>query len=236
MKKLSLILLFMALFLCMRNNQKDISLAANSEDNNGITENTDIENIDLNEYDINMPKVMYVNSKEGLRKRSEPSVNSNIIGILLYGERTIILERSQSMATIDGINDYWYRTYGYWGDRFYQWGWIFGGYLSENLPSDVPVILGLWETEENIRHIFLFLPNYVYREGFKGSEWFRSGKWELNDDTLILITEYSRYEKLDNPEIEEVHISINDRDNIILAFSDENLEKLIRSNDRYVQY
>ena len=182
------------------------------------------------------PKIAYVNVADGLRKRAEPSIHSSIEGRLLYGERIIILERSQSTATIDGITDYWYRTYGHWKDRSYQWTWVFGGYLSENLPLDVPVILGLWEAEENIRHIFLFLPNNVYREGVKGSEWFRSGKWELNGNTLILVTEYGRYEKLDNPEIEKVHISINDRNNIILAFPDKNQEKLTRSNDHNVQY
>jgi len=41
-KKLSFVLIFMALFSCTKNNQKNISLETNSDDNNVVLENMDI--------------------------------------------------------------------------------------------------------------------------------------------------------------------------------------------------
>ena len=184
----------------------------------------------------NFPQIMYVVAREGLRKRAGPSINENIEGILLYGERIVVFDRSSSVETINGITAYWYRTFGQWTNTGYRWTWVFGGFLSENLPLDVPVHFGLWEEFENNRHIYLFLPNGIYRQGIKNSEWFRSGRWELNEDEFIIITEYFRNERLEIPEMENVKINIIDRNNIILTFPDGNQDNLVRSYDTGVQY
>jgi hypothetical protein len=78
------------------------------------------------------PSVLYVNSTNGLRGRAEPSTNSRVIETLLYGERVVILDRSSAPVTIDGITDYWY---------FNGRMWFFGGYLSENFPSDIKRVI-----------------------------------------------------------------------------------------------
>jgi len=93
------------------------------------------------------PKVMYVNSKEGLIQRKSPSLNGERIGVFLHGERIIVYEKGDNI-TIDGISNFWYRAHVYNG-----WGWVFGGYLSEELPIDVESILGTWNTDQGIGYI-----------------------------------------------------------------------------------
>ena len=170
------------------------------------------------------PKIMYVNATAGLRIRNEPSTNSKVIGSLLYGARVVVTEKSLKPVVIGGITAYWYKTHN-------NDGWVFGGYLSETLPDDVPVFLSLWEEDGANNHIYYFDPNNIYREGIKESEWFANGKWKFNGDTLTLITEYGAYEKYDKPEIKEIIISIINKNTIILKYPDGNQVRLIRSND-----
>jgi hypothetical protein len=59
---------------------------------------------------ISPDETMWVNSKEGLRQRIEPSRNSPAIDLLLYGEMIWVDAKSDFVETIDGITDYWYRT------------------------------------------------------------------------------------------------------------------------------
>jgi hypothetical protein len=85
-----------------------------------------------------LPKIMYVTSKEGLRMRSTPSINGKIVGTLQYGKRVIVKSKNgigtgDVISTIDGIYDYWY--------QLEKGNWVFGGYLSEVLPPDVPMCL-----------------------------------------------------------------------------------------------
>jgi hypothetical protein len=126
------------------------------------------------------PKVMYVNSTNGLRGRAEPSTDSNIVETLLHGQRIEVTEKSSTPATIDGITDYWYKTW-YGGGM-----WFFGGYLSGSLPSDLPVIIGTWEDADRRSYVHDFSPNkdyYMYR---KESSLSSSGSWELTGNTLTI--------------------------------------------------
>jgi len=145
--------------------------------------------------------IMYVNSRSGLRVRSEPSINSSIIGVLQYGEFIIISSlsqtRSQNQVTIDGIKDYWYRI-DFRIDNNWQTGWIFGGYLSDRVPNDLPFFIGRWNTidkEEN----FIWPPEFYYFDvknnfyaGIEGSGAGIGGTWRLNDNVvLITLTGYN---------------------------------------------
>ena len=172
-----------------------------------------------------LPKVMYVNSENGLRGRAEPSTSSSVVETLLYGQRIATHEKGSIPVTIDGITDYWYKI-------SHQEGWLFGAYLSTNLPSNVPIILGLWEQG---RDIFNFSPNHGYKVGRKESNWFDIGKWELNGNTLILTQTSDGWEDIDNAESVVIDISIINENDISLMYGG-NQYNLIRSDYPYTFY
>jgi hypothetical protein len=172
-----------------------------------------------------LPKVMYVNSVDGLRGRVEPSTNSDIVKTLPYGQRIVVAEKSSTPVTIDGITDYWCKI-------AHQEGWLFGGYLSTNLPSNVPFIIGLWEQGRNI---FNFTPSYDYRVGQKESSWFDIGKWELNGNTLTLTQTSDGWEDISNAESVETVVSIINENNINFMYGG-NQYNLIRSDYPYTFY
>jgi hypothetical protein len=171
-----------------------------------------------------LPKIMYVTSKEGLRMRSVPSVNGEIVGTLRYGERVIVKKRNTSswplsgigsddiISTIDGIYDYWYQLKNNY--------WVFGGYLSEVLPTDAPIVLGIWE---NIpcTELYIFSPDNSFQGGFafKGGAWY--GKWRLNENDLIIVmdTVSADSEPIRNIDRTDViKIQVIDRNHIILNY------------------
>jgi hypothetical protein len=181
------------------------------------------------------PKIMYVNSKEGLRLRLEPSINSNIIGIVLHGERIRIYEKSSTLITIDGITDYWYRTDGkYYEGKWYSSAWVFGGYLTEKLPEDVSAILGYWDVVGKNRNYYNFRPDYTFTEGYKETDRGFYGTWSINGNILtIIITrpimdsdEIVEYK----PETIKINLIINNRDDIILNYPNGEIIKLVRNN------
>ena len=119
------------------------------------------------------PRVMYVNSIEGLNLRNEPSLNGNKIGALLHGERILVYEWSNSV-TINGISNFWYRTKRSGTNLF---GWVFGGYLSEDFPIDADVILGMWNTDQGKRMYWYFGPDYKFNSGVKETDRGIYGDW-----------------------------------------------------------
>jgi hypothetical protein len=227
MYRLIIIFIFVFFTSCNKNNQNSIP-----------QENVSTENIDLltNETNIeNVPKIMYVISKEGLNKRSEPSINGNITGVLLYGERVVTHEKSETVDTINGITSYWYRV------RYHanKNEWIFGGYISENLPSDLPIIIGKWDNINSeiefgyFIESFTFHPNYDYNHALRKEtsnvEW---GNWELNGD---IITVNNLKHGLDffgaKKETENIQLEIIDSENIMLKFANNKTVELRRSDD-----
>ena len=186
--------------------------------------------IGLNAYSqiSNFPKIMYVNASAGLRLRAEPSSKGNVRGTVAHGERIVVYERTSKPDTINGITDYWYKL-------SYD-GWVFGAYISDTLPSDLPAFLGLWENTDNSRHIYHFNSKNEYKEGEKYSEWFSIGKWEYRGTTLTLITERGAYEKLAKPKIDAVQISIINRNTIVLKYQDGKQVRLVRSKDLDITY
>jgi hypothetical protein len=239
MRKMLIAGIFILLFACTNNKQKNILQETNSENNDIVLNETSLENktifkntetVEENVGSSNLPKIMYVNSKEGLRMRSEASVNGNVTGSLLYGERIIVEEKTDTTEIIDNITDFWYRIRGN------NISWVFGGYLSENFPSEALNIIGLWEEEENKDIIYYFGSNSIYKKGIKDSEWFRSGKWELNNNVLTLVIDKGAYEKLDNIEIEKANLLVNNVNSIFLNYTDGKQYRLIRSDDVWVYY
>jgi hypothetical protein len=191
-----------------------------------------------------LPKIMYVTSKEGLRIRSVPSTNGEIVGVLQYGERVIVRRRNTSnwplngigqddiISTIDGIYDYWYQM-----ENNY---WVFGGYLSEVLPPDVPIILGIWENAP-CTELYIFFSDNSFQGGFafKGGAWY--GNWSLTGNELVIVIDTiaadSEPLRITN-KVEVIKVHIIDRNHIILNYQpnknypDGKTVKLIRSDRR----
>jgi hypothetical protein len=92
-----------------------------------------VEAIELSEETVpidseNELKILYVNSREGLRVRDEPSLSGNRQYLLAYKEPVIVIEKSNVTVDIDGITDHWYLI-----SNDNTKGWVFGGYLSDSL-------------------------------------------------------------------------------------------------------
>jgi hypothetical protein len=180
--------------------------------------------VSLSAQITNIKKIMYVNSREGLRVRSEPSIDGDKIKTLLYGERIIIHAKTDNNVTIDEITDCWYSI------DYRNETWVFGGYLSEEFPSDAPVVLGLWDDINNERQYYLFEANHDYAEGYKETDMGVWGRWNLdrNKITIHLTGAGNAYE-LD--ETIEVQLIIIDKNNINLKFPNNELIKLKRSQE-----
>lgn len=80
----------------------------------------------------------YVDSKEGLNVRSEPSLSAKKIATLLDSDYVIPVEIGEK-ATIDGTEDYWIKILLYPEHRKDrkkdEYGWVFGAYLDDAFPS-----------------------------------------------------------------------------------------------------
>jgi len=172
------------------------------------------------------PKLMFVNAKAGLRERTEPSIRGNINRTLLYGETVQVFFRQNTAVTIDGITDYWYSTL--WSNN--SDSWIFGGYLSEELPSDLPVIIGRWDDKNNEIQYYDFSVNHRYAEGYKETGMGIWGTWRLDGNTLTIMQDSAMGDIIiDPPEEWILQLNIIDRNNINLLMSDNRVIMLSRN-------
>jgi hypothetical protein len=172
------------------------------------------------------PKLMYVTAKSGLRERSEPSINGKINRTLLYGEAIQVFYRQSGYETIDGITDYWYSA-RYSNDSN---AWVFGGYLSDELPKDLPVIMGKWDDVNNERQYYSFRPDYTYAEGYKETDMGVWGTWSLDGNTLSLILDSAMNDIIiDPPDMLYVQITIIDKNNVQLRFPSNKNVRLTRN-------
>jgi hypothetical protein len=179
----------------------------------------------LNLFSQDLPRVMYVNSKEGLNQRSAPLITAEKVGTLLYGERIIVYERSNNI-TIEGITNYWYRTSKSSGG----WCWVFGGYLSDEMPIDVEPVLGRWNTDRGDNLYWYFTPQHKVSSGRKETDIGIYGNWKLSGNILtidLIPTEFMTYD-VDTIIIE---ISIVDKDTIIFLHNNGIIEKITRNNN-----
>ena len=188
-------------------------------------------NVNNEEETNDLPMIMYINSKEGLNLRNEPSLQSEKIKLLTYGLR-VVVNKKHNINTIDGITNNWYNISGHFGS-----GYVFGGFLSEKLPVDVPPILGRWNSDAGDYWSWWFAPPDIVSAGFKGTDRGWYGKWELTND-ILTITESNEFEH--NEYGEELwtkttiyKIEIIDVDNMILQYENGKQEKLTRSNELF---
>jgi len=185
----------------------------------------------INIFSQDFPKVMYVNVIDGLNQRSFPQLSSEKIGTsLLYGERIVVYERSD-YVTIDGIADYWYKTdRRIEGSKIGGFSWVFGGYLSDEMPLNVEYVLGYWDTDMDSRNFWLFTPYNTFSSARKGgTDIGFFGNWILSGNILtlnVIPVETMSYtaEKI------IIEITVIDKDNILFTYEDNTIERLSRSN------
>jgi len=173
------------------------------------------------------PLLMFVTARAGLRVRRavSPSVNSEIVRTLSYRSFIQVFGRQDNPVTIDGITDYWYRLSAFPFNNTFEW--IFGGFLSRELPEDLPVVIGKWLIRENPRMYMTFYPNYRFRHGWREASEGITGTWSINGNTitLVLVTFPNPIGDWGTGEAVIVtvyaQLDITDRDNIRLSFSQE---------------
>jgi hypothetical protein len=159
---------------------------------------------------------------------------------LVYGEFVQVFSRQDKPVTINGITDYWYSEI-YYLDRSDRW--VFGGYLSEELPNDLPFFVGMWDSTEEIEkkgtsRLFVSFhpyPDNSFSLGIKETGNARSGKWIIKETNRNIITFEITY-KWDDFETGETKIwtgynkiTIIDKDNILYEDPYEGLIRLRRN-------
>ncbi len=90
-----------------------------------------LETGNLSELPVTVNNTKYVNSREGLRVRTEPSLWGDKISLFPHRTKVSIIEVRPEIVIIDNISGNWELVEA--GDIK---GWVFGGYLSEN-PNDL---------------------------------------------------------------------------------------------------
>ena len=174
-----------------------------------------------------IPRVLYVTAKEGLVAREEPSTSSKRLGAVPYGYRLTPFERSEKV-TVNDITDYWYRA----NFNGFDYGWLFGGYLSKDYPKDAPVLSGRWDVENDDRQYYSFVADHTYWEGYKETDMGVHGRWSLDGNTITIVLTGAGNEAFEEEDYDTcfVQLAVTNRDAITLTFPNGKVRKLRRNN------
>ena len=121
----------------------------------------------------------YVDSKEGLNVRSEPSLSAKKIATLLDSDYVIPVEIGEK-ATNDGTEDYWVKILLYPEHRKDkkkdEYGWVFGAYLDDAFPSFYADELKKQIKQRGFNHFPDFCDDFetnymIYDEDDERSKW-----------------------------------------------------------------
>jgi hypothetical protein len=174
--------------------------------------------------EYNLPISLFVSADAGLRVRESPSVNSRVIKVIQYGEFIDCMERTDTKDTVDGIDDFWYKT-------FYHGGWVFGGYLTERLESEP--LLGRWRVENNPPYGWLFSKDGHFTNPPLGPSGggVIEGTFEKNDSGVLLHFDYSaNYEPERHIYTQQATVDFVNIDRISLRLDNEEYI-LVRENE-----
>ena len=180
-KKTALFIILAILCLsCTRKQETEVV----ANDNENIAERVN--------YSIN--STLYVIPSEGLNLRTEPNTTSSIIKLLTHNTEVTVLEKSDEIAIIGGIHDYWYKV-----DIENEIGWAFGGYLAR-----YPIVINsngkqipkfIYDLEIKMFHngiIFTFDGAIVYTNNDQLIIYTNNNKesntFTIDDDTVYLIS------------------------------------------------
>jgi hypothetical protein len=171
------------------------------------------------------PKLMYVVSKGEVNEYYEPSIDAVINKTLRYGQFVTVFGKLNNPVTINpvtinGITDYWYNT------RFYENDprWVFGGYLSEELPDDFPIIVGMWDDVNDDRVYYQFDFDFRYSEGYKGTGMGLFGTWKFNENIITInLLQAGTVQGATLDHIYDIQAIIIDKNNMELIFPQDSL-------------
>lgn len=109
---------------------------------------------------------------DNLRVRSSPNLDAGILALLRTGNQVAVLERTESVDLINGIQEYWFLI-----SNQSITGWIFGGYTSLHSSSEEELIsMNIRPAHSNpAEPDYLLLPHQI-----------------LNNDTSVVIWKIRR--------------------------------------------
>lgn len=174
--------------------------------------------------EYNLPISLFVSADDGLRVRESPSVNSRVIKVIQYGEFIDCMERTDTKDTVDGIDDFWYKT-------FDHGGWVFGGYLTERLESEP--LLGRWRVENNPPIGWWFSKNghFVCAPMGPSGGGAEEGTFEKNDNGILFHFDYyANYEPERHIYTQQATVDFVNIDRISLRLGSEEYI-LVRENE-----
>lgn len=148
-----------------------------------------------------IPDTMYVNSVDGLKVRDKPSLKSNKICVLTnrFPVKCTALGKQE---TIDGITASWIEIllprYEWKSDKP-EYGWVFGGYLSEVQPEFVTpsnaeefkkllCSYSCWQIKENPSFCFHFMEDGSFWCGAHEKGEPTVGTYKVTDKNKVVIT------------------------------------------------
>ena len=149
---------------------------------------------------------MYVDSEDGLRARDFPSLKSARLCSLPHRlpVKVVAVGREE---TIDGITAPWVEIllprYEWKGEES-EFGWVFGGYLAANPPSEDGILLTSSQQKEkyfaqgyfwaDFPFFVRFYSNGRYKSFVEASPKNDEGRWSISDDNvLVLASDDSKY-------------------------------------------
>jgi len=192
---------------------------------NNKTQNNNVENNSIIEQEkntnINEPnKKMYVNASSGLRVRINPSTEDEMIGLLdNYTEVNILMEEN-NFVEINNVVGKWVYI------NTPIEGWIFNGFLSEEIQIDPNVIVGLWQIlnyRTDYGNYFYFGMDNAFRYGLTETSMVFEGRWSLVKNVITITNlKYIGYSDEKEDEMAPFIILLNIIDNNNIELTDSN--------------
>jgi len=183
------------------------------------------------------PQEMFVTATSGLYMRSDSTLESNIIGLLPFREKVTIYAKSNKAETINDITGFWY-SINEKNDL-----WVFGGYLSKDLPSFdyQSLIIGMWDivgkyNSVGNQNIMIFYSDHGFISGVRNSGHGIFGSWRINDNVISAAGNFPNYNESLNYDREAIRyrmtiIEVINRDRIRIRYDNGEIDELVRSTD-----
>ena len=216
-KKLILIAAVFCLFLISACNKNEAPVVSAAEDNTSA--------LDADSSDSQGLKKMYVNSVNGLRVRNFPGEEGERIGVLDHFTEVSVVREEGNTVTIGGASGKW----TYVETNAIQ-GWVFGGFLSNQMPDDSSFMTGAWDVDIDRYLIYIFRDTGRFIFGIKESGHGQVGTWNLKNNNLTFV--YDEDEEGRKNDNLTVNITVSNQDSITFNYPDGGEVKLTRNKER----
>jgi len=132
-------------------------------------------------------RTMYVNALNGLRVRDAPE-DGEQIALLKYFTEVSVLEEKETAVTIGDVTGRWSLIEAAVDDAVIK-GWVFGGFLTDQMPDDPSFLFGVWYSHNMPFNWYTFRSNNTFNwevEVHWGGEAPRPATWNLKNNILTL--------------------------------------------------